>query len=112
MSLKTNKLRHEDPTKLLLARAASRQGLVLDNHMIQKVAGTLVMESMKVERLVGISEYQAEEIERLEEFADIILNTLPEDKREEVEAAARSFVWPAPEADETETDETETDADE
>lgn len=53
MSLKTNKLRKTDPTKLLLARAASGKGVVLDNGMAQKVAASLVIESMKVESLVG-----------------------------------------------------------
>lgn len=95
MSLKTNKLREENPTKLLLARAAAHKGIVLDPVAAQRVAADLVMESMKVEQLVGIVNEQALETERLEKFADLLLHAIPLTKRKKTEDVARAQVWTA-----------------
>lgn len=42
-----------DPVKSLLSRAAAGKGIVLDPVACSKVAAALVMESMKVESLIG-----------------------------------------------------------
>lgn len=83
MSLKENKLRQEDPAKLLLARATAGKGIVLDGVAAQKVASTLVIESMKVENLVNIGREIQEELTQAEAYIELLEKSLPMRGRKE-----------------------------
>lgn len=56
MSLKTNRLREENPVQLLMNRAAEGKGVVLGPVECQRVAATLIMESQKVQKLAALLE--------------------------------------------------------
>jgi hypothetical protein len=106
MSLKTNKLREENPTKLLLARGAARKGIVCDATMTNRIAADIVMESMKVETLAQISRDQDEEIARLEKYAERIIEA---GGRKVAKAAEAIYaeLWPDDDEDEDETSPTD-----